>query len=256
VFDDISQRFLHRRHSQLIHYEGGFAMLIRLATRAHLLTIALTTLVAATGCTTLDPYTREKKVSKTTTGAAIGAGAGAVVGWISGGNSKERKRRALIGAGIGGLTGGAIGNYMDRQEAKLRQQLEGTGVSVTRNGEDITLNMPSNITFATNSSNLTPNFVSVLDSVALVLKEYKQTIVEVAGHTDNTGTAGYNQTLSQQRAQAVANQLSAKGVTPERIIAIGAGETRPVASNDTPAGRQQNRRVELTLTPLTHKSEI
>ncbi len=207
-------------------------------------------LFAATACTTIDPYTREKKVSKTTKGAAIGAGAGAVVGWISGSNSRERKRRALLGAGIGGLTGGAIGYYMDRQEAKLREKLEGTGVSVTRSGDDITLNMPSNITFATDSANLTPRFTNVLDSVALVLKEYKQTIVEVAGHTDNTGTSDYNRTLSQQRAQAVANQLAGKGVTAERIVTVGAGEARPVASNDTNNGRQLNRRVELTLTPL------
>jgi outer membrane protein OmpA-like peptidoglycan-associated protein len=212
--------------------------------------LVFATLFAAAACTSIDPYTREKKVSKTTKGAAIGAGAGAVVGWISGSNSKERKRRALLGAGIGGLTGGAIGYYMDRQEAKLREKLEGTGVSVTRKGEDITLNMPSNITFATDSANLTPRFTNVLDSVALVLKEYKQTIVEVAGHTDNTGASDYNQSLSQQRAQAVANQLAGKGVTAERIVTVGAGETRPVASNDTANGRQLNRRVELTLTPL------
>ena len=215
-----------------------------------LVCLIFTGLFAATACTTTDPYTREKKVSKTTKGAAIGAGAGAVVGWISGSNSKERKRRALLGVGIGGLTGGAIGYYMDRQEAKLREKLEGTGVSVTRKGEDITLNMPSNITFGTDSANLTPRFANVLDSVALVLKEYKQTIVEVAGHTDNTGASDYNQTLSQQRAQAVANQLTGKGVAAERIVTVGAGETRPVASNETVNGRQLNRRVELTLTPL------
>jgi len=121
---------------------------------------------------------------------------------------------------------------------------------VTRKGEDITLNMPSNVTFATDSANLTPRFANVLDSVALVLKEYKQTIVEVAGHTDNTGATDYNQTLSQQRAQAVANQLAGKGVSAERIVTVGAGETRPVASNDTANGRQLNRRVELTLAPL------
>ncbi len=207
-------------------------------------------LFAATACTTIDPYTRERKISKTTKGAAIGAGAGAVVGWISGSNSKERKRRALLGAGIGGLTGGAIGYYMDRQEAKLREKLAGTGVSVTRSGDDITLNMPSNITFPTDGAQLTPNFTNVLDSVSLVLKEYKQTIIEVAGHTDNTGASDYNQSLSTRRAQSVAGYLTGKGVTSERIITVGAGETRPVASNDTANGRQANRRVELTLTPL------
>lgn len=207
-------------------------------------------LLLATACTTTNPFTGEKQVSKTTKGAAIGAGAGAVVGWISGDNSKERKRRALIGAGIGGLAGGAVGYYMDQQEAKLREQLQGTGVSVTRNGDDITLNMPSNITFATGKWDLSPNFTNVLDSVNLVLKEYPKTIVEVAGHTDSVGSAESNQSLSERRAGAVSTYLMGKGVKAERIISVGVGETRPVASNDNEGGRQSNRRVELTLTPL------
>jgi outer membrane protein OmpA-like peptidoglycan-associated protein len=227
-----------------------FAMLMTLAARTRLLGCTFLMLFAATACTTIDPYTREKKVSKTTKGAAIGAGAGAVVGWISGSNSKERKRRALLGAGLGGLTGGAIGYYMDRQEAKLRQRLEGTGVSVTRNGDDITLNMPSNVTFATDRAELNANFYEVLNSVGLVLKEYNKTIVEVAGHTDNTGDAAYNQSLSDRRSQSVAQYLQTRGVSSERIVTIGGGEKHPVASNDSASGRQQNRRVELTLTPL------
>jgi outer membrane protein OmpA-like peptidoglycan-associated protein len=223
-------------------------MLMTLAARMRF--VSLAALLAVAACTTLDPYTGEKKVSKATKGAAIGAGAGAVVGWISGSNSKERKRRALIGAGIGGLTGGGIGLYMDRQEAKLRKQLEGTGVSVTRNGEDITLNMPGNVTFASDSANLNGNFYEVLNSVGLVLKEYNKTIVEVAGHTDNSGDAAYNQSLSDRRAQSVAQYLQTRGVSSERILTLGGGEKHPVANNDTSAGKQQNRRVELTLTPL------
>lgn len=212
--------------------------------------IATLSVASIAACTTIDPYTRETKVSKAIKGTAIGAGAGAVVGWISGDNSKERKRRALIGAGVGGLAGGAIGYYMDVQEAKLRKQLEGTGVSVTRTGDDITLNMPGNVTFATDRADLNSNFTSVLDSVGLVLKEYPKTIIEVAGHTDDTGAADYNRTLSVRRAQSVATYLTGKGVANERVITAGAGETRPVASNATPEGRQRNRRVELTLTPL------
>lgn len=207
--------------------------------------------VILTGCQTTNPYTREQQTSKVAKGAGIGAIAGAVAGMITGDNSKERKKRALIGAGIGALAGGSVGYYMDVQEAKLRQRLEGTGVSVTRIGENITLNMPGNITFKTDSSDLNGDFFSVLDSVALVLKEYEKTLIEVAGHTDNTGSDQYNQTLSERRARTVAQYLTSKGVMDQRIMTVGAGEGHPVASNETPEGRQQNRRVELTLAPLT-----
>ncbi|HKE43522.1 MAG TPA: OmpA family protein [Steroidobacteraceae bacterium] len=143
---------------------------------------------------------------------------------------------------------------MDVQEAKLRQQLQGTGVSVTRMGDNITLNMPGNITFKTDSADLNANFFKVLDSVGLVLKEYEKTIVEVAGHTDSTGSTEYNQGLSERRAQTVAQYLEGKGVIEQRVITIGAGEAHPVATNDTAEGRQLNRRVELTLAPITQPS--
>ena len=207
--------------------------------------------VGLAGCQTTNPYTGEQQTSKAAKGAGIGAAAGAVVGLITGDDSKERKERALIGAGIGALAGGSVGYYMDVQEAKLRQQLQGTGVSVTRMGDNITLNMPGNITFKTDSSDLNSSFFSVLDSVSLVLKEYNKTIVEVAGHTDSTGTDQYNQALSERRAQTVATYLAGKGVMQQRMITVGAGEGHPVATNDTADGRQLNRRVELTLTPIT-----
>jgi outer membrane protein OmpA-like peptidoglycan-associated protein len=140
---------------------------------------------------------------------------------------------------------------MDRQEAKLRQQLQGTGVSVTRNGNNITLNMPGNITFKTDSADLRPDFFDVLNSVSLVLKEFDKTLLEVAGHTDSTGSDAHNQTLSEQRAATVATFLGGKGVNSQRIITVGAGESHPIASNDTPEGRQANRRVELSLEPIT-----
>ncbi|HKK02385.1 MAG TPA: glycine zipper domain-containing protein, partial [Gammaproteobacteria bacterium] len=127
------------------------------------------------GCQTVDPYTGETQTSSTTKGAAIGAGAGALLGILTGDDSTERRQRALIGAGVGALAGGAVGNYMDRQEAELRQRLEGTGVSVTRVGDEIVLNMPGNITFETDSANLNPRFFEVLDSVALVAAEYDKT---------------------------------------------------------------------------------
>lgn len=207
--------------------------------------------VGLAGCQTTNPYTGEQQTSKAAKGAGIGAAAGAVVGLLTGDDSKERKKRALIGAGVGAVAGGSVGYYMDVQEAKLRQQLQGTGVSVTRMGDNITLNMPGNITFKTDSADLNSSFFSVLDSVSLVLKEYEKTIVEVAGHTDSTGTDQYNQALSQRRAQTVATYLTGKGILDQRIITVGAGEGHPVASNDTPEGRQLNRRVELTLTPIT-----
>jgi outer membrane protein OmpA-like peptidoglycan-associated protein len=211
--------------------------------RSALLSAVVATLVA--GCYTTDPYTGEKKFNDTTKGAGIGALAGAAVGAVAG-----KGRGALIGASVGALAGGAVGNYMDRQEAKLREQLKGTGVSVARNGDNISLVMPGNITFATGSADLNSSFFSVLDSVALVLKEYNKTMIDVSGHTDSTGSAQKNQALSAQRANTVAQYLRTKGILDQRIESAGYGATHPVASNDSPDGRQKNRRVELTLTPV------
>src|SRR5579872_1339012 len=213
------------------------------------LVILLTLNLAA--CYTYDPYTGDKKVSDTTKGAGIGAAAGAVVGLLTGGDAAAHRKNALIAAGVGALAGGAVGNYMDRQESKLRHDLSGTGVSVTRIGDNVTLNMPGNITFKTDSAELDPSFYPVLNSVNTVLKKYDKTVVEVAGHTDSTGSADYNQRLSERRANAVAQYLEGQGLAQNRVVTIGAGETKPVASNDTAQGRQANRRVELTLTPLT-----
>jgi outer membrane protein OmpA-like peptidoglycan-associated protein len=202
-------------------------------------------------CTTLDPYTREERTARAQRQAVIGAVSGAVVGLVTGDSSMERKKRALVGAGLGALAGAGVGNYMDRQEAKLRAELDRTGVSVTRVGDNITLNMPGNITFATDSAGLNAEFFEVLDSVALVVNEFEQTVIEVAGHTDSTGSDAYNQTLSEQRAGAVAAYLRTRQVRGDRIITVGMGEARPIATNDTAEGRQANRRVELTLVPLT-----
>jgi outer membrane protein OmpA-like peptidoglycan-associated protein len=210
--------------------------------------------LSVTACYTYDPYTNEKKVSDTTKGAGIGAAAGAVVGLLTGGDAAAHRKNALIAAGVGALAGGAIGNYMDRQEANLRHDLQGTGVSVTRIGDNITLNMPGNITFKSDSAELDPSFFKVLNSVNTVVKKYNKTVVEVAGHTDSTGAADYNQKLSERRADAVAQYLESQGLASNRVVTVGAGETRPVADNATPAGRQANRRVELTLTPLTSPS--
>lgn len=208
---------------------------------------AVSAIALVTGCTT-NPYTREQQPSKAATGAAVGAAAGAAVGALSGG---KRGKRALMGAGAGAVAGAGVGYYMDVQEAKLRQQLEGTGVSVSRTGDQIVLNMPGQITFATNRSEINPSFFDVLNSVALVLKEYDQTMVEVMGHTDSTGSEDYNWRLSEQRAASVSQYLMAQGLASSRIQSSGLGESYPIASNSTPEGRQLNRRVELTLSPLS-----
>jgi outer membrane protein OmpA-like peptidoglycan-associated protein len=207
--------------------------------------------VFVSGCETLDAYTREEQMSSATKGALIGAAAGVAVGLMSGDDAVERRQHALIGAGIGALAGGSIGYYMDKQEAELRAELEGTGVSVVRDGDNITLSMPGNVTFATNSSDLSPAFFDVLNSVGKVLAEYEQTVVEVAGHTDSTGSDAYNQGLSDRRANSVSSYLSGQGVIDQRLITLGMGESHPVADNGSTAGRQANRRVEITMVPVT-----
>ena len=198
-------------------------------------------------CTTVDPYTREEKTSNAVKGTAIGALSGAVIGVIAGDNRKS----ALIGAGVGALAGGGIGYYMDVQETKLRQELEATGVSVTRQGDSIILNMPGNITFETASSSISADFYAVLGSIAKVFNEYEKTYVDIYGHTDSVGDASYNMTLSQQRADAVSRYLQTRQVLPQRILTRGMGEDYPVAPNDTAQGRAQNRRVEIKLTPIS-----
>jgi outer membrane protein OmpA-like peptidoglycan-associated protein len=208
-------------------------------------------LVTLTGCQTLDPYTQESKTSNATKGAAIGAAAGAVAGLMSGDDAVERRQHALILAGVGALAGGAVGHYMDRQEAELRAELQGSGVSVTRIGDNITLNMPGNVTFATASSDLSPEFFDVLSSVTKVLEEYEKTVVEVAGHTDSTGSDSYNQGLSERRAGSVAQYLRSQGVDGQRLMTVGMGEGHPIADNGTDSGRQANRRVEITMVPVT-----
>ena len=165
--------------------------------------------LGASACTTLDPYTREEETANAQRQAVIGAAAGAV-GLITGDSSMERKKRALVGAGLGALAGAGVGNYMDRQEARSAKELERTGVSVTRIGDNITLNMPGNITFKTDSADLNASFFDVLNSVGIVVNEFEQTVIEVAGHTDSTGSDQYNQALSERRADAVAAYLKTR----------------------------------------------
>ncbi len=213
--------------------------------------IAISMITLATGCETLDPYSGESGMSNSTKGALIGAATGVVIGLASGDDAVDRRQRALIGAGAGALAGGSVGYYMDRQEAKLRAELQGTGVSVTRDGDYITLNMPGNVTFATDSSDLNPEFFEVLVSVGKVVKEFDQTVLEVAGHTDSTGAESYNQILSERRASTVSMYLQSRGVAEQRMITLGLGEAMPIADNTYDIGRQANRRVEITMVPIT-----
>ena len=212
--------------------------------------LALSLVWLVTACSTVNPYTEQKQTSKLAVGAGIGAASGALIGLLTA-SSKDRQKNALIGAGLGALAGGGIGYYMDVQEAKLRQQLRGSGVSVTRSGNQILLNMPGNVTFATASADINASFYNVLNSVALVLKEYPKTTVDVIGHTDSVGSAKYNQQLSERRARSVAEYLAQQGIMPQRLLVAGMGETQPIASNSTPEGRSRNRRVTIQITPLT-----
>ena len=219
---------------------------MRHSSRIQITALALGSLLLVGCASTGNPDT-----AKTRSGAAIGAGIGAVIGLLSKGDKFEN---AAIGAAIGGLGGAAIGNYQDQQERKLRAQLANSGVEVQRVGNNITLDMPGGVTFATNSADINANFYSVLDQVAATLGEFNQTVIEVAGHTDSTGARAYNMTLSERRAGSVVSYLLGRGIARERMIAVGAGPDHPVDTNETAEGRAQNRRVEITIVPVEKKT--
>ncbi len=212
----------------------------------------LTPLAAAillAGCATSDPYGGQTQRSSTAMGTGIGAAIGAAAGALSGDGSTSRRDRALIGAAVGAAAGAGVGAYMDRQEQQLRDNLQGSRIEIDRRGDDIVLNMPSSVTFGFDSAELTADARSALNEVANVLTQYTDTRVNIAGHTDSTGDASYNQRLSERRAQSVGNYLSQNGVSSMRLNTMGYGANQPVASNATEQGRAQNRRVEITLTP-------
>lgn len=219
--------------------------------KRQMLTIAAGAMMV-TACTTTDPMTGESYANNTGRGVIAGALAGAALGYLTNTNdSEEGRTNALIGAGVGALAGGAIGNYMDRQEREMREAMRDSGVGVRREGNDLYLIMPGDVTFDTNSADIQPRFYSVLNDVVAVLNQYPATYVDVIGHADSTGAADYNQRLSEQRAQSVAGYLISQRVLRDRFYVGGLGETSPIASNDTPAGRAQNRRVEIIIRPHT-----
>ena len=208
-----------------------------------IMTLALSLIVVS--CTTTNPETGKTQASKTTIGAGAGAAAGAVLGQIIGKDTKG----TVMGTAAGAAVGAVIGNVFDKQEAKLREDLKGTGVEVTRTAEgEIKLVAPENVTFATNSSTISSRFTNTLDSIASVLKEYPDSNITVSGHTDSTGNDAINNPLSVNRANSVANYLKKEGIASSRITAVGYGSKQPIASNSTSDGRAQNRRVEIKIT--------
>ena len=216
--------------------------------------IALATSAAflVAGCQTQNAYTGEPQTSNATRGAVLGGIGGATIGALTHtSNGRQAARNALNGAGVGVLVGTAVGGYMDQEEADLRHRLRAAGVSVTRDGNNIILNMASDVTFATDSDQVQPQFYQVLAAVGEVLAHYNRTTLEVSGHTDSTGTAEHNRQLSQRRANAVAYILSQNGVMLQRMYVQGLGRSHPVATNATSAGRSKNRRVEIQIIPFT-----
>jgi outer membrane protein OmpA-like peptidoglycan-associated protein len=214
---------------------------MRIASHAPLAIVIATSLLLSSCATYTGQTDAPDDPNRTQRGALIGAAIGAVAGLLSGDDATERRQRAMVGAGV----------YQDRQEAELRRRTAGTGIEVTRDGDVIKLNLPDGVTFDFNRADLKSQFYPALDQVASTMAEYNQTVVEVSGHTDSVGSDDYNQRLSEQRANAVANYLSGRGLMRERFEVVGMGERYPVADNNSDDGRARNRRVEIRVVPLT-----
>ena len=217
--------------------------------KTNLLTATLLVAVLPLSACVTDPETGNRTISK----AAIGGVGGALGGYLLGdliGGRRDRTEK-IVGAGIGAVAGAGVGYYMDEQERKLRQQTAGTGVNVIRDGDNLVLDMPSEVTFGVDSANIDSGFRNTLDQVATTLTQYEKTYVDVMGHTDSTGSDSYNQGLSERRASSVAAYLTSRGVQSARLATRGYGESQPKASNLDDAGRASNRRVEIRLVPVT-----
>jgi outer membrane protein OmpA-like peptidoglycan-associated protein len=212
-------------------------------------TAAALSLLTVSACVT-DPNTGEKKVSRTAIGGVGGAVLGGLLGGVIGG-----KTGRIIGAGLGGVAGGVIGYKMDQQIKELKEATAGSGVDVTEtdNGQAILVNLPDGVTFDVGSYTLKPEFRATLDDVAASMVKYPNSLIDVYGHTDSTGSDAFNQTLSENRARTVANYLTSRGVAAARIRSQGYGETMPVADNATDEGRRKNRRVEIKIVPVSQE---
>ena len=213
--------------------------------------VSIAALLGAAACTTTDPYRSAPQRNNTGTCAIAGAVGGALLGYLTNtSNGEQGRKNALIGAGIGALGGAAVGRYMDNQQRALESQLSGSGVGVARQGDNLVLRMPSDVTFATNQSSIDARFMPVLDDVAQVLQQYDQSTIDVLGYTDSSGGDAINQPLSERRASSVASELVRRGVIAQRIYVAGMSSQNPVASNATPEGRAMNRRVEILIRPF------
>ena len=210
------------------------------------ISVLIASMSVLAACTTINPYTGQSQTSKVVWGTAIGAATGAATGALV---SNNHGAGALVGGLAGAAVGGGVGYYMDTQEAELRAELASTGVSVIRDGDNIRLVMPGNITFKTDSADINAGFYSTLNSVAKVLNKYDNSTVMVMGFTDSTGADAHNQMLSQSRANAVAAYLQGQGVKSTRFEILAMGASNPIADNSTATGRQQNRRVEIKIIP-------
>ena len=217
--------------------------MIKLTTLASLCAIALA------GCVT-DPVTGEKKISKAAIGGVGGALGGYLLGDLIGG--KHSRTEEIVGAGIGAVAGAGVGYYMDQQEKKLRERTAGTGIDVERQGDQLVLNMPGDVTFDLNSAMVKSQFRGALDGVATTLAEYPSTYIDVYGHTDSTGSDSYNQGLSERRAASVADYLAGRGIQRARMATLGYGESQLKCSPEqSEADYQCNRRVEIRIAPVT-----
>jgi outer membrane protein OmpA-like peptidoglycan-associated protein len=213
--------------------------------------VSIAALLGAAACTTTDPYSSTPRRNNTGTGVIAGALGGALLGYLTNtSNSEEGRKNALIGAGIGALGGAAVGQYMDRQQRELEAELSGSGVGVARQGDNLVLRMPSDVTFASNQSGINSRFYATLDDVAAVLNRYDQSIIDIVGHADSDGADDYNLNLSRQRASSVAQYLVQRNVLADRLYVDGRGESAPIASNLTAEGKAQNRRVEILIRPF------
>ncbi len=216
------------------------------------LALSFTVMTLITGCATQGQYPQQQPQQGGTSGTsktAMYGGLGALAGAVAGAaiNHNNRGQGALIGAAVAGAAAAGYGYYADKQEEQLRQQMQGTGIEVQRQGDDIQLVMPGNITFATNSADISSGFYAPLNNLAGSFRQFDRNVIEIVGHTDSVGSRQTNMALSQRRAQSVANYLISQGVDPSRITVRGAGPDQPIASNNTESGRQQNRRVEVNL---------
>ncbi|WP_166365353.1 OmpA family protein [Pseudomonas akapageensis] len=219
------------------------------------LIIVATAVALLSGCAGQNPYDNQGQAEQGSTGMSKTAkygGLGALAGAVAGAaiNHDNRGKGALIGAAIAGTAAAGYGYYADKQEAALRASMANTGVEVQRQGDQIKLIMPGNITFATDSSSIAPSFYSPLNNLANSFKQFPQNNIEIIGYTDSTGSRQHNMDLSQQRAQSVSTYLTSQGVDGTRLSVRGAGPDQPIASNADANGRSQNRRVEVNLKPI------